>query len=360
MTAPFISLADLSDALGEDVSTSDLAVIAIDSACQVVRDELANTVNLITEEAVMDGHGRYRLVLPQPPVREVSSVVLLAYGVADTTVAATDYVLERRMYLRRLSDVWPIGYGNIVITYTHGWAITETPFPRESHLTHNDSHFEMYGTRKAAQTFASPITHYLTAVDLGVHIEGTPPNPLAVGIYAIDATTGDPTGLALGSGSVAVVDAGTVEGGIERATITPAVRIVADTTYAIVCSTTAGDASNDWHWTFDSTAADYANGQKLTTLNGTVWTAAPTHDFVFTEFEAHERVPSSIRQVALGLASRIYGKFGTEVTTGAVTSEQIGSYRYTVDSASAVAASSGQLLGDEKAALAPYKALVFA
>ena len=126
MTAPFISLDDLSDALGEDVTTSDLAVIAIDSACQVIRDELGNTINLVEDEDItLDGRGRFRLILREPPVREVTSV-----EIDGTAVATDDYVLEdgavlKGMFLRRISDVWPIGLGNIALTYSHGWDIAE-------------------------------------------------------------------------------------------------------------------------------------------------------------------------------------------------------------------------------------------
>src|SRR5574342_243811 len=160
MTLPFVSLEDLSDALGEDVSTSDLAVIALDTACQVVRDELGNVVNMTTETVKLDGRAFYRLILPEPPVRAVTSVVLTAYNVADETVVATDYVLEGgtpsldNCFLRRLSTYWPVGQGNIEVTYIHGWDITELP-TRESHRTHDDNHFQIHGTRLAAQTFAS-------------------------------------------------------------------------------------------------------------------------------------------------------------------------------------------------------------
>lgn len=207
MTAPFIGLADLSDALGEDVSTSDLAVIALDAACQVVRDEIANVVNLTEDEEItMDGTGRYRLIMPQPPVREVSEVL-----VSDVEIATTDYVLEGRnaiagVFLRRISGVWPIGLGNIAITYTHGWDVSEP--------------------------LSSP-----------------------------------PVGF--------------------------------------------------------------------------------------------ERVPSSLRQVALSLATRVYNNYTSGGTAGAVTSERIGSYAYTVDTETAIASSSAQLLDAERVTLNRYKAYVF-
>ena len=121
MTEPFVSIADLTDIVGEDVSTSDRAVIALDSACELVRSFLGHHINLEAEvDVVLDGRGRYRLILPQRPVREVSAVLL-----DDVAVAETDYVLEREMFLRRVSVPWPVGQGNIVVTYTHGWDVSE-------------------------------------------------------------------------------------------------------------------------------------------------------------------------------------------------------------------------------------------
>jgi hypothetical protein len=214
VTEPFIGTNDLSDALGEDVSTSDLAVIAIDAACEQIRAELGNPVNLQEDDEVtLDGNGRPRLILPAGPVRAVSEVEL--DGVALET---TDYVLEdgRRwhgMYLRRVGPstipaiIWPVGLGNVAITYDHGWDVTES----------------------------------LSDPPLGF-----------------------------------------------------------------------------------------------------------------------ERVPSAIRQVALGLAVRVYRGFASGASTGATTSLRLGSAAETFDVASAVAASTPQLSEPELAALFPWRELTFA
>jgi len=127
---PFIGKNDLSDLVGVDVSASDLATIAIDAACEAVRTFLDNPVNVVEDETIrLDGSGTYRLTLPRPPVREVPIVTELATLTTDETalVPDVDYVLDRGGILRRVDCVWLRGSGNIEITYTHGWDITEDP-----------------------------------------------------------------------------------------------------------------------------------------------------------------------------------------------------------------------------------------
>ena len=133
---PFIGFNDLGDALGEDVSTSDLAVIAIDSACDMVRAELGNDINLVEEDEItLSGSGRERLILPEPPVREVTEVTIDAGLSTEALVDPTTYILDdlprlRGAFLRRVGaagtwPLWPRGLRNISLTYSHGWDVTE-------------------------------------------------------------------------------------------------------------------------------------------------------------------------------------------------------------------------------------------
>ena len=128
MTAPFVGTNDLEDAIGRTLEAgteTDLAVIALDSACEIVRGYLDNQVNLLEETIVLDGNGRARLVLPRPPVRSI--VLVLEEDVP--LVETDDYVLEAAGILRRVDALWPRGYGNLEVSYEHGWDIEEPDDP---------------------------------------------------------------------------------------------------------------------------------------------------------------------------------------------------------------------------------------
>lgn len=122
MTAPFISTADLGALLGQDVTASDLAIIAIDSACETIRGYLDNQINLVLgAEERLDGTGTDTLLLRQRPVRNVSTVVE-----DDEELAVDDdYFLGWAGILYRVGARWSRGRGNVVVTYDHGWNIVE-------------------------------------------------------------------------------------------------------------------------------------------------------------------------------------------------------------------------------------------
>jgi hypothetical protein len=104
----------------------------------MVRAELGNDINLQEDhEITIDGSGESRLILPEPPVRAVSEVVIDAGLTTEETLLTTDYVLDdlprlHGVYLRRIGpspywpyNAWPRGRRNITITYDHGWDVTE-------------------------------------------------------------------------------------------------------------------------------------------------------------------------------------------------------------------------------------------
>lgn len=130
---PFISIADLGDYIGRDVSTDDGAVIAVDSACEMVRTLTEQDFNPVNADTVtLDGTGTDTLLLPQTPVTAAGTVV-----VNGGSLTAADYVATSDGHLVRTggtawstwsetsfgpADYWPRGRQNISVTYNHGYA----------------------------------------------------------------------------------------------------------------------------------------------------------------------------------------------------------------------------------------------
>lgn len=141
MPDPFISRDDLGDKLGQDLSTSDLALIAIDSACDVCRTISEQDFNLLPDDAiVMDGSGTEILNIPQYPVVSVAEVteddgdplvegedfvVNVATGCLVRTPSPQGYVSNN--FSTKPTVVWNLGRQNIAITYTHGWDYPDIP-----------------------------------------------------------------------------------------------------------------------------------------------------------------------------------------------------------------------------------------
>jgi hypothetical protein len=129
---PFISSYDLAAFLGEAVTVGDLLTeIALDASCQLVRDDLGQTINLVRGDIeTHDGTGRESFLLRELPVIDVASIT------EDDVelVPDDDYVVDHRTgMVHRRSLVWSWGWGlgwpqrrqNVIVVYDHGWAITE-------------------------------------------------------------------------------------------------------------------------------------------------------------------------------------------------------------------------------------------
>jgi hypothetical protein len=122
---PFISVTDLSDYLGRDLSSDPGAVIATDSACETVRALTGQQFNRGTSTITVDGPGHDALVSPQLPVNSAGTVT-----VGGTLV--TDYVLKDNSTLIRPSSdyttlTWPEGRQNVTVTFDHGWSPEDLP-----------------------------------------------------------------------------------------------------------------------------------------------------------------------------------------------------------------------------------------
>ena len=123
MATPFISSTDLAD-YRKQVVDNDLAAIAIDSACQIVRDELGQGVDRVTGDIVdLDSDGTDTLLLPEGPVESVSAVVLNSTGTPLTP--GTDVLLDKErdaLVMKSKGRKFLKGRQLYKVTYTHGIA----------------------------------------------------------------------------------------------------------------------------------------------------------------------------------------------------------------------------------------------
>jgi len=123
---PFITVQDLTDILGRDVTADDGAVIAIDAACDICRTIAEQPFNAGTATVALDGSGTDALLLPYLPVTAAGTVV-----VNGGTV--TDYVLNGNGILFRGTagcdprPTWPSGRQNVSVTFEHGYATLDIP-----------------------------------------------------------------------------------------------------------------------------------------------------------------------------------------------------------------------------------------
>lgn len=128
MPTPFVSRTDLSDYLGRDVTTDDGALVAVDSACEIVRTLTEQDFNEVIGDTVsLDGTGTDTLLLPQLPVSSAGTVSV-------NGEAVTDYIVTTEGHLIRTAGTaystwtqtagpaayWPQGRQNVSVTYDHG------------------------------------------------------------------------------------------------------------------------------------------------------------------------------------------------------------------------------------------------
>lgn len=127
---PFVTVTDLGDYLGRDLSADDGAVIALDAACEICRDIAEQSFTAGTATFTLDGTGTDAILLPQLPVTTVGTVTV------DGT-AVTDYTLNSNGILFRGSvsaegsaysgSTWPEGRQNVAVTAVYGYESTDFP-----------------------------------------------------------------------------------------------------------------------------------------------------------------------------------------------------------------------------------------
>lgn len=132
----FLTIQEVGDYIGRDLSADDGAILAVSMACETVRSLTEQDFTPTTgATAVLDGTGSDVLLLPQVPVTAAGTV-----SVDGTTLAATDYSVTSDGKLFRTDGTatwpgnggypsapvayWPQGRRNITVTYDYGYAGT--------------------------------------------------------------------------------------------------------------------------------------------------------------------------------------------------------------------------------------------
>ena len=135
MPDPFITEQDVVDLIGRGTATDPGMIIAVDAACDIVRDLTEQQINRGTTTVALDGTGTDALLLPQLPVNSagtvtVNGIVITDYTLADNgvlfrgTVGQSDPYWPAEVPPER---VWPKGRQNVSVTYDHGYANADIP-----------------------------------------------------------------------------------------------------------------------------------------------------------------------------------------------------------------------------------------
>lgn len=133
----FLTVTELGDYIGRDLSSDDGASLAVSMACEAVRTLTEQDFGVVSASTVqLDGTGTDTLLLPQVPVTAAGTVV----ENGGTLTADQHYTVTSEGHLIKTSGTadwstwssnhrggtayWPEGRQNISVTYTHGYSGT--------------------------------------------------------------------------------------------------------------------------------------------------------------------------------------------------------------------------------------------
>lgn len=120
---------DFAISRGEDYDPADeLALMVLEQASDLVRSQTGQHFGYLQDDVVdLAGSGFESILLPQLPALDVTAVQILGYAGDDPLeLDVVDWYLDPDGLLFRLPagcEYWPRGYGNIRVTYSHGWAL---------------------------------------------------------------------------------------------------------------------------------------------------------------------------------------------------------------------------------------------
>ena len=149
---------DLFALIGGTADPTDVrALLALEGASGVVRKFTGQTFDLVEDDDVtLDGRGTYDLVLPQLPVLSITTIETL--DAEDVATDVTTYRYNAAGVVHRLDAVWPIGFGNIVVTYDHGYILpgeTGVTLPDDIRSTTAQIAARLYSLSSAGGTVTS-------------------------------------------------------------------------------------------------------------------------------------------------------------------------------------------------------------
>ncbi len=122
--ASLVTIEDYESAIGTELDPVMVVRVdeALEAASDAVRRHCAQTFDLVTDDEIeLDGTGTAELILPECPVVAVTAVTITIPSGTETPT----YSLGRQGGILRRTGwrIWPLGYGNVAVTYTHGYAV---------------------------------------------------------------------------------------------------------------------------------------------------------------------------------------------------------------------------------------------
>lgn len=119
---------DLETFLGVTLSAPE-ARFLIDTAQDAIRKYLNQVVTAVDDEIVfIDGSGRDWFRLPERPVTSVTSILDDNLAVTAGTYPTDTWFVRGQVVVRRDRGIWPVGRGNLKVTYSHGWEPEDVPY----------------------------------------------------------------------------------------------------------------------------------------------------------------------------------------------------------------------------------------
>jgi hypothetical protein len=121
MPVPFIDVQDVSDLLGRDVTMDPGTLMAIDSACDMIRGITEQDFNRGTSTETLDGTDTDVLMLPQRPLNAILGTVMVNGAPELSYAFKPTGELLRGSAGNNPRPLWPRGRQNVTVTYDHGY-----------------------------------------------------------------------------------------------------------------------------------------------------------------------------------------------------------------------------------------------